>query len=193
MTGAAVAFLRAVNLGGRNKVPQRPLAERLAQETGAPVRHYLQSGNLVLAAPGAAPVAAPKLAALLRKIISADTGLDIAVIVRTAAQLAKILEACPWPGEDARRVHLSMWDGDHDAAKASAMAAADWSGDEIAFTDNKPGRNAGHNAWMRYATSFHEAKLGNHVIERRLGVVATARNLDTIRTVVEMANMAAGQ
>ncbi|GAB1643058.1 DUF1697 domain-containing protein [Krasilnikovia sp. MM14-A1259] len=173
MTQAAVAFLRGVNLGARNKVPQRPLAERLTEATGAPVRHHLQSGNLVVASP------TPRLAELIRKLIGDDTGLDIPVIVRTATELADVLDACPWPDDDPRRVHLSMWDDKHDAGDARAMAAADWSGDEIVLH--------GRNAWMRYATAFHQAKLGNHVIERRLGVVATARNADTIRTVARMA------
>ncbi|MCU7725927.1 DUF1697 domain-containing protein [Actinoplanes sp. KI2] len=172
MTQAAVAFLRGVNLGPRNKVPQRALAERLAEATGAPVRHHLQSGNLVVAAP------TPELASVIRELIDDDTGLDIPVVVRTAAELADLLEACPWPGEDPRRVHLSMWDDEHDRGAAGAMTAADWSGDEIAF--------AGRNAWMRYATGFHRAKLGNHVVERRLGVTATARNADTIRAVLEL-------
>ena len=170
-----MAFLRGVNLGARNKVPQRALAERLAAETGGEVRHHLQSGNLVVASP--AP--APELAELIRRVIGDDTGLDIPVVVRTAAELADALAACPWPEEDPRRVHLSMWDQEHDPGKASAMVAAAWSGDEIVFT--------GRNAWMRYASEFHRAKLGNHVIERRLGVIATARNADTIRAVRRMA------
>jgi uncharacterized protein (DUF1697 family) len=170
---AAVAFLRGVNLGARNKVPQRPLAERLADATGAPVRHYLQSGNLIVAAP------TPDLDRLVRKLIEEATGLDIPVIVRTASELVEVRDACPWPTEDARRVHLSMWDDEHDPAVAEAMEVADWSGDQIVFS--------GRNVWMRYATAFHFAKLGSHVIERRLGVVATARNAATIRAVAGIA------
>lgn len=173
MTQAAVAFLRGVNLGARNKVPQRALAERLADATGAPVRHHLQSGNLVVASP------TPELAGLVRKLIGDDTGLDIPVLVRAATELADLLDACPWPGEDRRRVHLSMWDDEHDAGAARAMVDADWAGDEIVFK--------GRNAWMRFTKGFHEAKLGNHVIERRLGVVATARNADTVRAVLHIA------
>jgi uncharacterized protein (DUF1697 family) len=173
VTKAAVAFLRGVNLGARNRVPQRALAERLAEATGAPVRHYLQSGNLVVASP------TPKLAGLVRKLIGDDTGLDIPVVVRAASELVKVLDACPWPGEDPRRVHLSMWDDEHDSSAARAMVTADWSGDEIAFK--------GRNAWIRYAEGFRAAKLGNHVIERRLGVIATARNVATIRAVVDLA------
>jgi uncharacterized protein (DUF1697 family) len=152
-------------------VPQRPLADRVAKETGGPCRHLLQSGNLVVAAPP------DGLADLVAGLIREQTGLEIPVIVRTA-ELAELLALCPWPGVDARRVHLSMWDADHDPDKAAAMTAADWSGDEIVF--------AGRNAWMLYASSFHEAKLGNHVVERRRKVVATARNRDTITAVVDL-------
>src|SRR5262249_9751715 len=98
---------------------------------------------------------------------------------RAASELAELLDICPWPGEDPRRVHLSMWDDEHDSGKAQAMVAADWSGDEIVLH--------GRNAWMRYARGFHQAKLGNHVIERRVGVTATARNVETIRDVLDLA------
>jgi uncharacterized protein (DUF1697 family) len=169
----AVAFLRGVNLGARNKVPQRALAERLAEATGAPVRHHLQSGNLVVASP------TPDLDGLVRKLIEEATGLDIPVVVRTSSELADVRDACPWPSEDPRRVHLSMWDDEHDPDVAHAIEVADWSGDQIVFS--------GRNVWMRYATAFHFAKLGNHVIERRLSVVATARNAATIRAVADIA------
>lgn len=167
MSEPAIALLRGVNVGGRNKVPQRALAERLERGLGVPVRHMLQSGNLAVAR-----AESNGLAEQVRASIAADTGLDIPVLVRTAAAWATLAESNPWPDEDPTRVHLSVWDDPHDPTAEAAMRGAGWAGDEIVFV---PG-----GAWMRYATSFHEAKLGNHVIERRLKVVATARNARTV-------------
>lgn len=173
MTEPAVAFLRAVNVGGRNRVPQKALAERLERELGSPVRHLLQSGNLVFRA------AEPStLAATVAGAIREQTGLEIPVIVRTGAQLAALATADPWPGEDPIRVALSLWDDPHDEADARAMAEADWAGEELRFV---PG-----GAWMRYVVDTRSAKLGNAVIERRLKVTATARNARTIGEVLAL-------
>lgn len=175
MTEPAVAFLRAVNVGGRNTVPQAALSAALAERLGTPVRHLLQSGNLAVAATED-PAA---LAAAVHALIAEQTGQDIAVIVRTAKQLSALVARNPWLDEDPTRVHLSMWDAAHEPSAEAGMMTAEWGGDEIRF--------AGTNAWMRYATSFHEAKLGNQVVERRLKVIATARNAQTVRSALDLA------
>jgi len=59
------------------------------------------------------------------------------------------------------------------------VRTSDWGGDEVRFVDG--------GAWMRYATVFREAKLGSQVLERRLGIVATARNSRTIGALLELA------
>lgn len=170
----AVALLRGVNVGARNAVPQRALAERLEQELGAPVRHLLQSGNIAVAR-----AQLRSLASQVAGIIHMQTGLEIPVIVRTVTDLAVLVEANPWPDTDPTRVHLSLWDDPHNPELAAAMLTQDWGGDEIVFV---PG-----GAWMRYATASHQAKLGNHVIERKLRVVATARNARTMTRLLELA------
>lgn len=141
------------------------LAERLDTE----VLSHLQSGNFVVRA---APADA---SAVAEEILRADF-VDVPVVVRTVAELAELLDALPWSDDEPTRTHLAMWQGEHGEAAAAEVLAQDWNGDEIRFV--------GSNAWLHYATDFHRARLGNHVIERRLKVVSTARNLKTIRDVL---------
>lgn len=168
-----IALLRGVNLGARNKVPQKALAASLEDELGVPVRHHLQSGNLAVASADAA-----SLDGVVARSIHDRTGLEIPVIVRTLAQLEALHAANPWPEVEAPFVHLSVFDGPVDAAAVEAVRSGDWAGDEAVFVEG--------GVWMRFATSFHAAKLGNHVIERRLGVVATARNSRTVAALVDL-------
>ncbi|KQV26438.1 DUF1697 domain-containing protein [Yonghaparkia sp. Root332] len=172
MPDPCVALLRAVNLGARNKVPQRPLAEALEAELGVPVRHYLQSGNVLVASGDPAAVGA-RVAASIR----AQTGLEIPVIVRTLAELESLAASNPWPDVDPVRVHLAVWDERPDAAALAAVRATDWTGDEHVIDESS--------AWMRFADASRTAKLGAAVLERRLSVVATARNARTIAELVE--------
>jgi uncharacterized protein (DUF1697 family) len=62
-----VALLRAVNLGGRNKVPMAELRALLEEAGYGDVRTYIASGNVLLAA----PPGAAKLAATLERLVAA--------------------------------------------------------------------------------------------------------------------------
>jgi uncharacterized protein (DUF1697 family) len=169
----AIAFLRAVNVGGRNRVPQGPLAKRLERDLGTSVRHLLQSGNLVFA-----DVDAGGVAGRVRSAIQEETGLSIAVIVRTASQVADLLAADPWPDDEPKQVHLFLWDDPVASAVQDSVIAADWAGDEIRFVAD--------GAWLRFAGASHSSKLGS-TLERRLKVTATARNARTVADVLALA------
>lgn len=166
-----IALLRGVNLGARNKVPQKPLAASLEAELGVPVRHHLQSGNLAVASADAA-----SLGGVVARSIHHQTGLEIPVIVRTLAQLEALHAANPWPDADPLLVHLSIFDAAAPSA-VQAVLTADWGGDEIVVVEG--------GAWMRFAESSRSSRLGG-TFERRLGVVATARNARTIAALVDL-------
>ncbi len=168
-----IALLRAVNVGGRNMVPQKALAASLEAELGVPVRHHLQSGNLAVASADAA-----SLGGVVARSIHDRTGLEIAVIVRTLAQLEALHAANPWPDAEPRLVHLSVFDGPVEAAAVDSVREQDWAGDEVVFVEG--------GAWMRFATSSQGGTLGTPVLERRLGVIATARNARTVAALVDL-------
>src|SRR5687768_17740812 len=76
----AVALLRAVNVGGR-KLAMAALREACADLGWEDVATYIQSGNLVFLAKGR-PAA---LETALEQSIGENFGLEVPVIVRTAA------------------------------------------------------------------------------------------------------------
>ncbi len=172
--GSFVVFLRAVNVGSRTMVPMKELAARLADETGAPVANYLQSGNLVVGTGDGR-----SLGEVVTRLIDESFGLTVPAVVRSASQLEVLLAANPWPEDDPKQVHLTMWEEAHDEAAAAAMAALDWQGDEIVFS--------GTNAWLRFTRPSHTSKLNVQALDKRLGVKATARNLRTVRAVANLA------
>src|SRR2546422_6076184 len=86
-----VALLRAINVGGRNKIPMgrlRTLVDGLGY-TG--VRTYLQSGNAVLTASGSAAAVAGQIEAA----IADELELDVTVLVRTRDEIATVIERNP--------------------------------------------------------------------------------------------------
>ena len=106
MTGWA-ALLRAVNLGGHNKVP---MAELKALCTGLgldQVQTYIASGNVVFeSARGEAD-----LQQAIGSALFATYAKPLGVLVRSAAELAAAVACNPWPDRPGNRTVAIFVDG----------------------------------------------------------------------------------
>ncbi len=92
-----VLLLRAVNVGGTGKLPMSEL-KRLCEKTGfRNVRTYIASGNVVAERDGVEAEAKAALEAELE----AYAGKPVGVIVRTAAEMAKVVASNPFPSRAA--------------------------------------------------------------------------------------------
>jgi uncharacterized protein (DUF1697 family) len=88
-----VALLRAVNVGGTGKLPMAELRAICESLGFADVRTYIASGNVVAERDGAEANAKAALEAELR----AYAGRPVGLIVRTAAEMAKVVADNPFP------------------------------------------------------------------------------------------------
>jgi uncharacterized protein (DUF1697 family) len=94
-----VALLRAVNVGGTGKLPMGDL-KWLCEKAGfRNVRTYIASGNVVAERDGAET----KAKAALEAELEAYAGKPVGVIVRTAAEMAKVVANNPFPDRSASR------------------------------------------------------------------------------------------
>jgi uncharacterized protein (DUF1697 family) len=109
-----VALLRGINVGGRSKLAMADL-RRITEGCGyEDVRTYVQSGNVVFRAGGSAQ----EVGRRLRAALESQTGRESAVATRTAAQLGRVVDGCPF--DDTASVHVTfLVDG---AAKAAPPA-----------------------------------------------------------------------
>ncbi|MHA6759634.1 DUF1697 domain-containing protein [Streptacidiphilus sp. PAMC 29251] len=94
-----IAFLRAVNVGGR-KAPMAQVRELFAELGLEDVRSYIASGNVFFTLPeaGSAPSSAERAALTLaiEEKLRAGLGIDVPVMLRTASELAATLQAAPF-------------------------------------------------------------------------------------------------
>lgn len=88
-----VVLLRAVNVGGTGKLPMTELAAMCSAEGYADVQTYVASGNVVFRTK-ATPAAIQRG---LGRRLAAYAGKPVALHVRTAAELAAVLAANPFP------------------------------------------------------------------------------------------------
>ena len=171
VTGArAVALLRAVNVGGRNRVPMadlRTLLEKTVGLTG--VSTYVQSGNAVFDHRSGDPDAlAGRIEAALRKRFR----FDVRVVVRTREELARIVRESPFVREmrEPKQVHVAFLSAV--PADPTALDARSVEPDRFAIR--------GRNVHLWYPDGAGKARLTGALLERRLGVAATARNWNTV-------------
>lgn len=173
-----VALLRAVNVGGR-KVPMADL-RKVAEGLGfSEVETYIQSGNLVFAGKGAAAAVEAKLEAA----IAAEFGIEVPVIARTAEQWRAYLKV-PEAFADAEPNRLLLGLAKNaprkDAAKALAEKAKGGERVEV----------VGDAVWFHYPEGVGRSKLTPALIDRAVGSPLTARNLNTVRKLAELAGVA---
>lgn len=137
------------------------------EEAGyADVRTYVQSGNVVLrSGHEAARVAAD---------VASATGLDVDVMVRTAAHLARVVESNPYPQvEDGRTLHVAFLEGGEPNLAGGDFAPED-------FT------SAHGELYVWLPGGMRDSKLVPALSEKKLGVRATWRNWNTVLALHEM-------
>lgn len=171
-----VALLRAVNLGASRKLNMPALREALARAGHEGVRTHLQSGNVVVES----ALAAAELERTLERQIRSAFGFDVPVIVRTRAQLAKVVAADPLGKvvTNPARYQVTFL-----AAKPAAAAVRELEGVDV---DPEQVAVIGREIYVWHPEGVHRSRLARFLTEQRLGVAGTARNWNTVRRLLEM-------
>jgi uncharacterized protein (DUF1697 family) len=174
MTGY-VSLLRAVNVGGANRIAMADLREVYESLGLADVATYVQSGNVVFGAPKADPA---KLTKEIEAALARRFGSAIATATRTAAELKSIIAANPFAKEaaaDPTKVVVIFLPGPPTAAEREKLAQP-VAGPERVMA-------AGADVYIHYPNGQGRSKLKLPV--RSTG---TARNWRTVVTLAEMAS-----
>jgi uncharacterized protein (DUF1697 family) len=170
-----IAFLRAVNVGGRF-VKMADLRAGLSQKGFGDVESQIQSGNLRLTT---SLRSAAKVEAALETALGEVCGFSVRALVRTPAQLGELASygvglTAPLGG-DARR-YVTFLKVDPDAELVATLNGWDLPGERAHVN--------GREVYLWYSHPSHEAKLSNARIERG-GVVATTRDWKVVSALAE--------
>ncbi len=173
-----IALLRAVNVGGRNIVKMAEL-KRLFEKLGhGQVQTYIQSGNVLFTA----EETEQPLRQGLEHEIEATFGFPVTVILRTSAELQKLIAECPFALDtlqEGESLYVSLL---ADLPSSEGIERLLAYSNEI---DNY--RIVGREVFLFYRQSILDSKLTNAFLEQRLGVRSTARNWRTINTLAAKA------
>jgi len=172
-----ILLLRGINLGSRNRVAMPKLREALADAGFEDVRTYLQSGNVVASGGGKGADVARKVERLIKQQFS----LEIAVVVRTRAQLAKVVELNPL-GNVARnpkryQVSFLATKPTRDVLRRVEEAAA----------PQERVVAIGREIYAWHPEGVARSRLWTLLAGKQLGTTATARNWTTVTSLLELA------
>jgi uncharacterized protein (DUF1697 family) len=173
-----ILLLRGVNVGGRNRVPMPALREALQENGLGPARTYLQSGNVVVDS-------SAKPAALVRdceRVIAERFKLDIAVVVRTRAELAKIVRHDPFGelADNPKLYQVSFCSAKPDPAAVEQVA------ERAAGEERLKAHGREIYAW--FPDGVGRSRLAAQLSSQSLGVAVTARNWSTVLALLALAD-----
>jgi uncharacterized protein (DUF1697 family) len=171
-----VALLRGVNVGGR-KVVMSDLRRVFVELGHSDVTTYLQSGNVVFRSPVDQPV---RLAGDIEERIAENLAVSVTVLVRTGADLDRVVAGNPFggPTADLTKLHVTFLAEPPDPGRLVRLQPESGEPDEFSVS--------GREVYLRCPNGYGRTKLNNAFFERRFGVAATTRNWNTVTKLREL-------
>jgi uncharacterized protein (DUF1697 family) len=172
---AYVALLRAVNVGGRHRVPMAELRAALSARGLDDVSTVLASGNVLFRSAEHEQAAVARVGDTIEEAF----GLRIGVVVRSGAELTAVAGRNPFLAAD----------GDLDPATLHvAFLSEPPTAVALATLDRERDRAApdafvveGRDVYLSYPNGAGRSRLTLDYLERRLGARGTARNWRTVQ------------
>jgi uncharacterized protein (DUF1697 family) len=164
-----IAFLRAINVGGRQVKMDRLRA--LFEEMGFEgVETFIASGNVIFDAKGDAAKLETKIETHLKEAL----GFEVATFLRTPAELAALAALRPFDDEEtAHGLYVGF-------LKAAPSAEAR---DKLMSlrTETTDFDVRGREVWWLSRISMADSRISNGTLEKALRMSATFRNVTTVR------------
>jgi uncharacterized protein (DUF1697 family) len=140
------------------------------------VRTHLQSGNVVLSS----PLSPRQLEAKLERQLARELGMEVRVLVRTRAELAEVVRRDPLAkvATNPSRYLVSFLSRRLPAKVARELEAAEIAPAQLVID--------GRELYAWYPDGVQRAPLAKLLDDKRLGVLSTARNWNTVTKLLQL-------
>ena len=171
-----VAFLRGINVGGKNKVKMETLREVCTVLGFENVKTYINSGNVIFET---AKINNLKVAERIEKAIEAEFALKIKVMVRSLAEIEHITKNNPFDGqfENDKDLHVFFLDEELPVEKRELLLSNNNENEQFAVLNRE--------IFCLLRISVLDSLMGKDYIGKKLKVSATARNWRTVNKILE--------
>ena len=171
-----VAFLRGINVGGKNKIKMETLCEVCSALGFANVKTYINSGNVIFET---SKTDDKKLAEKLEKAIEKEFLLNIKVMVRTISEIENIIKNNPFDRqfENDKDLHVFFLDEELSNEKRELLLSNNNENEKFAVRNRE--------IFCLLRVSVLDSLMGKDYIGKKLKVSATARNWRTVNKILE--------
>ncbi|HEX5095832.1 MAG TPA: DUF1697 domain-containing protein [Acidimicrobiia bacterium] len=169
-----IALLRGINVGGKGVLKMSDLRDICAGAGCTDVATYIQSGNVVFSHSTAS---ADSVASMLERALQQATGRDVAVMVRSRAQLQKVVDKNPYKNAEPQTLHVAFLAAAPAAAAINAFDRAKYAPEEFVV--------AGRDVYLHLPNGVGKTKLLPPLTAKL--PAATVRNWNTVQKLLEMA------
>jgi len=173
------ALLRGINIGPNKRISMSDLRSIVEGLGYTDVETYLQSGNVVFT-PGKKGDHAERLSEAIEK----ETGHKVAVLVRTAKELAGVMAANPYPVTDPTKVVVAFLGEQLELGQLGLGDLGPYLPDELTVH--------GRQIYVSVPNGQGRSKLMEALYRSRLPTTITIRNWRTVEALAEMTAEARG-
>ena len=173
------ALLRGINIGPNKRISMSDLRSIVEGLGYTDVETYLQSGNVVFT-PGKKGDHAERLSEAIEK----ETGHKVAVLVRTAKELAGVMAANPYPVTDPTKVVVAFLGEQVELGQLGLGDLGPYLPDELTVH--------GRQIYVSVPNGQGRSKLMEALYRSRLPTTITIRNWRTVEALAEMTAEARG-
>jgi uncharacterized protein (DUF1697 family) len=165
-----VALLRGINVGRAKRIGMADLRALCEREGFQNVRSQGQSGNLVIDS----PLAPKTVAARIARAVQSELGMEVGVVVRTAAELRAVLKRNPFGkiADPPKNSSVSFLDRPPAADALDGITPAEFEPERFLLE--------GRELYLWLPAGQIESPLRKALTEKRLGTAATNRNWNTL-------------
>lgn len=172
-----VAFLRGINVSGQKLIKMEMLKQHFEMPGFKNIVTYIQSGNVLF---DAIVNDEGKLRTKIEKQLAKQLGYDVPTIVRSVDDVRAVIKNNPFGktrlAED-QKVHVYFLSEIPSQPLDEAITRYKADGEEIILLNREI---------FLLTRSYGNSKLTNSLIEKKLGVTATARNWATVNKIVTL-------
>jgi uncharacterized protein (DUF1697 family) len=175
---AYVALLRSVNVAGHGRLAMADLKASFVALGYDDVSTFIQTGNVLFRSPSKSM---PKLIATIEEQLEADFGASPAVLLRTVPDLTRVVATSPFAkkGADPARHHVTFLAKKPTSKQLAEFKAPASGRDELEII--------GQEVYVHTPDGYAGSKLTGTLIERRLGMLSTTRNWNSVTKLCALA------
>ena len=166
-----IILLRGINVSGKNKTPMSDLRVLLNELQFQNVQTYIQSGNIILDSSKNKVT----VCQIIKEGIKSKFGYDVPVFARTISEWEKVIKRYPFSLEDEKIVAFAFLSK---ITKETILEVKNIGEDKYKIVNDV--------VYLNCPSGFGSTKLTNNVIEKKLDIIATTRNLRTTLKLLEL-------